>query len=121
MTKQSMLLGLASLALVGVIVAPQAILAYKGDPSVQGPNYTVARHEAMEKAFETGDYNSWKVLMNGQGRVSQVINAQNFSKFAEAHELADQGKIAEAKAIRTELGLGNGSGRGQGAGCGMNR
>ena len=117
MTKQSMLLGLAGLALVGAMVAPKAILAYKGDPNVQGPNYTVARHEAMEKAFEIGDYNAWKGLMNGQGRVSQVVNAQNFSRFAEAHELAEQGKIAEAKAIRSELGLGNGSGRGQGAGC----
>ena len=121
MTKQSMLLGIASLALLGIVVAPQAILAYKGDPSVKGPNYTVARHDAMEKAFDTNDYNAWKNLMTGQGRVTQVINAQNFSKFAQAHELVGQGKIAEANAIRAELGLGNGSGRGNGAGCGMNR
>ena len=123
MTKQSMLLGIASLVLVGTIIAPQVALAYKGDPNVKGPNYTVERHEAMEKAFETNDYNAWKVLMNGQGRVTQVINAQNFSKFAQAHELADQGKLTEANAIRSELGLGlqNGSGRGQGTGCGMNR
>lgn len=121
MTKQSMILGIASLVLAGVMLAPQAILAYKGDPNVKGPNYTVARHEAMEKAFDTNDYNVWKNLMTGQGRVTQVINAQNFSKFAKAHELADQGKIAEANAIRAELGLGNGSGRGNGSGCGMNR
>jgi len=121
MTKQSMLLGIASLALLGIVIAPQAILAYKGDPNVKGPNYTVVRHDAMEKAFDTNDYNSWKNLMAGQGRVTQVINAQNFSKFAQAHELADQGKIAEANAIRAELGLGTGSGRGNSAGCGMNR
>lgn len=116
-----MLLGLASLALIGAMVAPKAILAYKGDPNVKGPNYTVDRHEAMQKAFETRDYNTWKGLMSGQGRVSLVINVENFSKFAEAHELAEQGKIAEANAIRSELGLGNGSGSGRGTGCGMNR
>lgn len=116
-----MLLGIASLALLGIMVAPQAILAYKGNPNVKGPNYSIARHEAMEKAFETNDYNAWKNLMVGQGRVTQVINAQNFSRFSQAHKLADQGKITEANAIRTELGLGNGYGRGNGAGCGMNR
>lgn len=119
MTKQSLVLGIAGLVLAGAIVAPQAILAYKGDPNTKGPNYSVERHEAMEKAFETGDYNAWRSLMTGQGRASQVVNAQNFTKFAQAHELAEQGKVVEANAIRAELGLGqpNGSGRGRGAGC----
>lgn len=121
MTKLSLFLGIAGLALLGIMVAPQAILAYKGDPNVKGPNYTIVRHDAMEKAFDTNDYNAWKSLSTRQGRVTQVINAQNFSRFAKAHELADQGKIAEANAIRAELGLGGGSGRGSGVGCGMNR
>ncbi len=118
-----MLLGLSSFALVGAVLAPQAVFAYKGDPGVQGPNYTAERHEAMQKAFETNDYNAWKALSNGHGRVTKVVNAENFSKFAEAHKLADQGKVDEAKAIRAELGLGlkNGSGNKQGNGRGMNR
>jgi len=116
MTKQSMLLGIASLALLGVVFAPQAILAYKGDPNVKGPNYTVERHDVMEKAFDTNDYNAWKSQMVGGGRVTEVINAQNFSRFTEAHKLAEQGKITEANAIRSELGLGNGQGRGNGSG-----
>lgn len=123
MTKQSVMLGVASLVLVGVIIAPQETFAYKGDPNVNGPNYTVERHEAMEKAFENNNYNAWKVLMNGQGRVTQVINAQNFSRFAQAHQLADQGRVSEANTIRSELGLGlqNGSRRSQGTGRGMSR
>ena len=116
-----MILGIASLALVGAVVTPQAILAYKGDPNVKGPNYTVERHEAMEKAFDTNDYEAWKIQMAGRGRVMEVVNAQNFSKFAEAHNLAEQGRISEANAIRSELGLGNGTGRGQGNGYGRNR
>ena len=117
-------LGLGALALtLGVIgVSAGTALAYQGDPTIKGPNYSVERHEAMEKAFENKDYGSWKNLMQGKGRVSQIVNQDNFSKFAEAHELMEQGKTAEAQKIRQELGLGlhNGSGKGMG-GAGMYR
>ena len=120
MNKTSILLGLTALAIGGAAIAPQAVLAYRGDPAVKGPNYTEERHTAMEKAFENKDYNAWKTLMTGRGRATQVVNAQNFAKFAQAHELAEQGKTDEAKKIRAELGLGlqNGTGKGQGMGGG---
>lgn len=120
MNKTSILLGLTALVIAGAAIAPQAILAYRGDPAVKGPNYTEERHAAMEKAFENKDYNAWKTLMAGRGRATQVVNAQNFAKFAQAHELAEQGKTDEANSIRTELGLGmhNGAGTGQGMGYG---
>ncbi len=102
-------------ALVAVMTAGLAtsVFAYQGDPNVQGPNYTSERHTAMTVAFEKGDYNAWKELMAGKGRVSQVINEGNFAKFAEAHKLALSGDTAGASAIRAELGLGQG-GKGQG-------
>lgn len=114
MTKKSIVLGLAALVIGGAILVPRA-LAFRGNPAQQGPNYSVERHEAMEKAFETGDFNAWKTLANKQGRVTQVINAGNFAQFAKAHELAEDGKTDEANKIRAELGLGqqNGSGEGQ--------
>ncbi len=120
MNKTSILLGLTALVIGGAAIAPQAVLAYRGDPAVKGPNYTEERHTAMEKAFENRDYNAWKTLMTGRGRATQVVNAQNFSKFAQAHELAEQGKTDEANKIRAELGLGlqNGTGKGQGMGGG---
>jgi len=120
MNKTSILLGLTALVIGGVVIAPQAVLAYRGDATVKGPNYTEERHTAMEKAFENKDYNAWKTLMTGRGRVTQVVNAQNFAKFAQAHEFAKQGKTEEAKKIRAELGLGlqNGTGKGQGMGGG---
>ena len=113
-------LGISTVVIGGALLLPKAALAYKGDPNVQGPNYTVERHEAMEKAFANNDYNAWKSLMTGRGRVTQVINAQNFARFAEAHRLAELGKTDEANKIRAELGLGlhNGSGQGQGMGYG---
>lgn len=86
-------------------------LAYQGNPNVKGPNYSPERHEAMLKAFENKDYNAWKNLMANRP-ITQKVNAQNFAKFAQAHQLALQGKIAEANKIRAELGLGQGMGQG---------
>lgn len=112
------ILALAAIAVVagGLFFLPQDTKAYKGDPNVKGPNYTQERHDAMEQAFENNDYETWKNLMPGRGRVMQVINKDNFARFAQAHELAEQGKTAEANAIRAELGLGNGQASGS---CGM--
>jgi hypothetical protein len=125
--KRNIVLGLGALALIlgvgGAMVGTAD--AYKGDPDVKGPNYTVERHTAMEKAFETADYTAWSELMSGKGRVTKVINKDNFAKFAEAHKLAEKGDLTGAKKIRQELGLGlkDGSGQGQknGAGQGMNK
>lgn len=97
--------------------------AYRGDPNVQGPNYSPERHEAMQKAFNNSDYNAWKNLMQGKGRVTQVVNEGNFARFTEMHKLMLEGKTDEANKIRTELGLGlkNGSGQGQGQKTGFGR
>jgi len=102
--------------------------AYQGDPTVTGPYYSAERHEAMEAAFENSDYSVWKELMQGRGRVTQVVNESNFAQFAKAHELAEDGNAADAQKIRQDLGLGlhDGSGRGmgsmhRGAGNGFNR
>lgn len=121
-------LGLGALVLgLGIISASAGtVLAYQGDPTVKGPNYSVDRHEDMTKAFANKDYDAWKNLMAGKGRVVQVVNKDNFAKFAEAHVLAEQGKTAEAQKIRQELGLGlhNGAGKvsgGMGMGNGWNR
>lgn len=105
---------------VAIIITTASAFAYHGDPSVQGPNYSPERHESMTKAFETKDYKAWKELMNDRGRVTQVINADNFARFAEAHNLAKEGKLEEAKAIRAELGLGLRDGKGKGQGFGDN-
>ncbi len=115
-------IGIGALALVMGLTALSAgsALAYKGDPAVKGPNYSADRHAAMLEAFENKDYSAWKNLMQNHGRVTQVVTEANFAKFAEAHNLALQGKFAEAQKIRQELGLGLGSPNGMGAGMGRN-
>ena len=102
-------LRLSILAVAGaIIILPSTTDAYRGDPNVQGPNYSLERHTAMQNAFENHDFEAWKSLMQDMGkvRVVEVINADNFDRFVEAHELASQGKFEEAKTIRQELGLG---------------
>ncbi|MFZ2026697.1 MAG: hypothetical protein WAV30_05405 [Microgenomates group bacterium] len=118
------LLTVALTAIVGTALVGSAY-AYQGDYTKKGPNYTPERHELMEKAFDNNDYNAWKNLMQGRGRVTQVVTKDNFAQFAKAHALAEQGKLAEADAIRENLGLktrnGQRTGSGYGQGMGMNR
>ena len=120
---KKILLGLGTLALVFGIMGTftNTAKAYKGDFTVQDPNYSAERHESMEKAFETKDFTAWSNLMQNRGRASQVINKDNFAKFAEAHILQKQGKIIEAREILQELGLKlkDGSGRGMGRCLGL--
>jgi Fe-S cluster biosynthesis and repair protein YggX len=104
-------LGLGALTLGGFGYSAGA---FQGDYSQKGPNCNPERHETMEKVFENNDYQAWKNLMEGRERVTEIINEENFSKFAEAHRLALEGKIDEAKVIREELGLGKNRGEGRG-------
>lgn len=115
MIKKSILFGVLGLVAAGTVAYSAQALAYRGNPGETGPNYSPERHEQMEKAFENNDYNAWKSLMNGRGRATDVVNEGNFSRFAEAHRLTEEGKTDEANKIREELGLGqrDGSGSGQ--------
>ncbi len=114
MKTNKILLGLSGLALTAFALTPSLVSAYQGDPNVSGPDCSPERHEVMTQAFESNDYNAWKEQMQGKGRVTQVVNEGNFSKFAQAHQLSEEGKTDEAAAIRAELGLGLKSANGEG-------
>jgi len=115
MKKTGLVLGALALSLAGLSTLSGQVEAYRGDPGAQGPDYSAERHQAMTQAFDSNDYNAWKEQMRDRGRVTQVVNQDNFARFAEAHQLVQEGKLDEAKQIREELGLGlrNGSGPGQ--------
>lgn len=121
MNTKKILLSVSALAVIGIVglTTANSALAYQGDYTKKGPNYTAERHEAMKKAFDSNDYTAWKNLMQGKGRVTQVVNQDNFAKFAQAHQLAEQGKYAEANTIRKELGLRTSDGQKVGAGFGQ--
>lgn len=103
------------------------VFAYQGDFTQKGPNCNTEFRDQMTEVMNQGDYESWKKLVEEKvqhGRVDEVINETNFSKFREAWLLAQEGKIKEANVIRKELGLRtsdgerpmNGSRRGVGQG-----
>ncbi len=83
-------------------------LAYKGDFSKEGPNYTPEFQSQITEVLTNKDYEGWKDLIEekvGNSRVTKVINKDNFGKFAEAWRLANEGKIKEANVLRKELDL----------------
>jgi len=114
---QRILTAVAVLTLV--VVLGQGLVgqasAYRGDQTKLGPNCTQEKHNAVQKAVETKNYNEWKKLMEGRPILNK-INEGNFAKFAEMHKLMTQGKFQEANKIRAELGLGQGQGNGMGFG-----
>lgn len=118
MKNASLGLGVAVLTAGVLGMGLQAASAYQGDPSVTGPNYSADRHEAMQQAFADGDYEAWKELMDGKGRIAEMVTEENFTEFARAHELALVGDLEGAQEIRQELGLGQGQRHGQGDGTG---
>lgn len=120
MNKKILSVGVSFAALTAIVLIPSVSMAYRGDFSVKSPNYTQERHEAMQKAFDSVNFTEWKNLMEGKGRVTQVVNKDNFAKFVEAHRLMVEGKTDDAKKIRQDLGLGLNNGAGKGQGLRMN-
>jgi hypothetical protein len=114
---KKILVGVVSLATLGIMGAGLYANAYQGDPNTRAPWFSQERHDAMQKAFENNDYNAWKNLSqeNNNARVGwkfSKVTPENFPRFSEMHRLMKEGKFDEASRIRAELGLGNRGGKG---------
>jgi len=120
MKNKIVVLGTLAVALLAVIAfTMKQTSAYRGDYTQVGPNHTEEREAEMEKIMESKDYEAWVELMSEDGRTPGVlrkISKETFPKFAEAHQLAQEGKTEEANQIREELGLGQGQRQGNGSG-----
>ncbi len=74
--------------------------------------------QAMHDALAAGDYDAFKIAVEGSPLADIVTSEKDFEEFAKAHELKKEGKYTEAKEILTELGIperGEGKGRGFGS------
>jgi len=111
------LFGSLAVVVMGVFAVSSA-MAYQGDYSKQGPEYSPERHTAMTEAMDNNNYEAWSELMADRGRITQVVNAENFAQFAEARRLAHSGDLEGADAIRQELGIRTSNGEKVGAGYG---
>lgn len=114
-------LGIAAVALSLVAIKSLTpVLAYRGDATVKGPNYTEERHNANVAAFQKGDYEAWAANMAGRG-ATRFVNKSNFKEFASAQIAAQKGDSSLINAFRTKYGMGQGSKNGNGQGQGMGR
>ena len=98
-----------------------SVMAYRGDATTVGPNYSEARHSAMTEAFSNNDYYSWFELMQqalGNHRVTEKINVDNFDVFSQMHNAMLSGDTETADELRASLGLGQGNQR-RGVGSGQ--
>lgn len=111
------LFALGMIALLGIGL----VAAYHGNYSVKGPNYSEARHEAIEQAFDNFDYDAWVALMTENRRhlrIVDVVTEDNFVTFVEAHETGKSGDVERASELRAKLGLNNRMSLRDGAGFG---
>ena len=114
-------LGMAAVALGLVAVKSLTpVLAYRGDATVKGPNYTQERHNTNVAAFQKGDYEAWAANMAGRG-ATRFVNKSNFSEFAKAQVASQNSDNTLINAFRAKYGMGQGSKNGNGQGQGMGR
>ena len=112
---------LITLAVLGLILTAgvASTYAYRGNPDVQGPDYSPERHQAMLEVFENQDYAAWQELMQDRPIVDR-ISQEDFGKFVQIHQAVQAGDLEQAKELRQELGLGLGlkgqSAKGSGSG-----
>jgi len=119
--KKATIFGLLALMVVGLVATAGLVSAYRGDYSVKGPDCDEERHEAMEQAFESNDYDAWYALMTEDGRhprVVDVVTEDNFETFVLAHEAGEDSDYETVAVLRAELGLNNGMGPRDGTGLG---
>ena len=62
-------------------------------------------HEAIQAALESGDYQTWKDLVDSRPRITDIITADNFDQFVQMHNYMQEGDFEAAEDIRDELGL----------------
>jgi len=119
--KTQIILGIAALTL-GIVAVKSfsPVLAYRGDATVKGPNYTEERHNANVAAFKKGDYKSWVANMSGKG-VTRFVNESNFKEFSAAQLAAQKGDSTLINAFRAKYGMGQGNGQGRGMGMHKNQ
>lgn len=90
-------------ALIALIISTASIvtLAKAEEVPKKNPNkiFKMENREAIQKAIENNDYETWKSLVGNQ-KIAKIITKDNWAKFVEMHKLFKQ-----ARAIREELGL----------------
>ena len=116
---KKIVIGTFAIAAAGLIGGAGIVNAYQGNPSDQGPNFDADSHDEKTAAFNELDYQVWKDLMEqsgSTGKVLDMVNADNFAVFVEAHNAALTGDMETSAKLRAEIGLNDGIGPSDGTG-----
>ncbi len=89
---------LAFLVVSPIFVEAMITLSAQRNAQIQQKN------EAIEAAISNNDYETWSRLVT-DSRLKAKVNASNFSQFASAYNLLEQGKVEEANLIKKQLSL----------------
>jgi len=75
-----------------------------------------AHQEAMQAAIESGDFDSWKAIMEESPREEPFeLTEENFELFVELHNARQDGDVDKIARLSEELGMpANGEGKGPG-------
>ncbi len=93
--------GLATLVILLAVAFSTS--ADETDKVQKGHQFNPENREAVMETIKNNDYDAWAALMADSkygAKVLEVINADNFGRFVEMHQLREQ-----ARAIAEELGL----------------
>lgn len=94
---------ISSLFVIALIVGPVFVSAMI-TASQEKIQAVQARNAAINQAILSGDYNTWRSLIEDEDLKAKVT-AANFSQYAEAYRLLQQGKVEEADLIKKQLDL----------------
>lgn len=116
LTKQTYTVGLSALMIVFTLTLAGSTLANWQGKGLEDNPELKQKMEAVHQSIESGDYDSFKGLVEADERSQarfEGINEENFPKLQEAHQLMQEAreKMEAAHAIMEELGLGHKRGK----------
>jgi len=95
-----------ALAIMGLVLVAGLASAFQG--SGEPEQMRLADEEtrlALDKAFETDDYDAWYEIVSEKPKITDYITEENFEVYADMHEAVMNGDMESAKELRQALGL----------------
>lgn len=99
-------LAVLTMVMMGAAIAgsPALLSAKEGDAMRRGMS-TRSLHAGMYSALDAVNYKRWRELTEGLDIQDVIDSEDDFNKLTNAHRLIKQGKLEEAAALLTDLGI----------------
>ena len=91
--------------LIGLTLSNPFVSAYQNGAWQREQGFSPETKAQIEQSIENGDYNTWKSLTDGKGRMGETITEENFPLLKELHTAQQNGDTTKAQELRQKLGL----------------